>query len=170
VVTGTVVWDSMMFALYGFDDAQSSPTFEKWTSCVHHDDRARTQREMASAVSGEGILDTEFRVLWPNGEVRNMRAMARVIRDESRVAQRMIGTNWDITEVRTLADQLRREKDAATIAATHDTLTGLLNRRGLEAWIQLRAGLVGTLLYLDIDGFKAVNDRGGHAAGDETLV
>ena len=169
VVTGTVVWDSMMFALHGFDDAEFSPTFEKWTSCVYHDDCARMQREIALAVSGEGTLDTEFRVLWPNGEVRNMRAMANIIRNESGLAQRMIGTNWDITEVRALADQLRREKEAATFAATHDMLTGLLNRRGLEAWIQLQPGLVGTLLYLDIDGFKAVNDRGGHAAGDETL-
>jgi diguanylate cyclase (GGDEF)-like protein/PAS domain S-box-containing protein len=166
VGTGTVVWDSMMFALYGFDDAQFSPTFEKWTSCVHPDDRARTQREL---VSGEGTLDTEFRVLWPNGEVHNIRAMARVIRNESGFAQRVIGTNWDITEVRTLADQLQREKDAATFAATHDMLTGLLNRRGLEAWIELQPGLVGTLLYLDIDSFKAVNDRGGHTAGDEIL-
>jgi diguanylate cyclase (GGDEF)-like protein len=65
--------------------------------------------------------------------------------------------------------QIERELSAATFAATHDPLTGLLNRRGLETWIESQRRLVATLLYLDIDGFKAVNDRGGHAAGDDTL-
>jgi len=54
-------------------------------------------------------------------------------------------------------------------AADHDALTGLLNRRGLQSWIAAQPQLVATLLYLDIDGFKAVNDRGGHAAGDAVL-
>jgi diguanylate cyclase (GGDEF)-like protein/PAS domain S-box-containing protein len=92
----------------------------------------------------------------------------------------------DLTQsaaLRRLTDELRAErgellvakKDAeeaehlATFAADHDVLTGLLNRRGLETWIESQPGLVATLLYLDIDGFKAVNDRGGHAAGDAVL-
>lgn len=58
----------------------------------------------------------------------------------------------------------------ANIAASHDLLTGLLNRRGLEAWIETNGRPQGTVLYIDLDGFKAVNDRGGHAAGDETLA
>ena len=51
----------------------------------------------------------------------------------------------------------------------HDRLTGLLNRRGLEEWIHAHSELSATLVYLDIDGFKAINDHGGHAAGDEIL-
>jgi diguanylate cyclase (GGDEF)-like protein len=71
---------------------------------------------------------------------------------------------------------LRRERErmenalsAATFSGRHDELTGTLNRRGLDARI---AGLVrgnGTLLFIDIDGFKRVNDLGGHAAGDVAL-
>jgi diguanylate cyclase (GGDEF)-like protein len=56
-----------------------------------------------------------------------------------------------------------------------DPLTGLLNRRGFEraferalAYVQ-RYGATAALLFLDLDGFKAVNDRYGHAAGDWAL-
>ena len=56
--------------------------------------------------------------------------------------------------------------------ATHDPLTGLLNRRGLQEAIALHAG-TGTLrfgvLALDLDGFKAVNDLRGHHVGDALL-
>ncbi|MGD0475537.1 MAG: PAS domain-containing protein [Candidatus Velthaea sp.] len=100
---------------------------------VHPDDRERAEREVALAVSGGPAFDTEFRVVWPNGEIRTIRALATLVNDAAGRPERMIGTNWDITEVRTLAEELRKEKDAATFAAAHDALTGLLNRRGLEA-------------------------------------
>jgi len=52
--------------------------------------------------------------------------------------------------------------------AHHDPLTGLLNRRGLaRAWES--AGGDRALLFIDLDGFKAVNDRLGHAIGDALL-
>ncbi|AWN52909.1 GGDEF domain-containing protein [Methylobacterium sp. 17Sr1-1] len=57
--------------------------------------------------------------------------------------------------------------------ATHDALTGLRNRTGLmeDLAARLRRGADGlALLYLDLDGFKAVNDCLGHAAGDALLV
>jgi diguanylate cyclase (GGDEF)-like protein len=71
--------------------------------------------------------------------------------------------------VRTVAAE--RENDRR---ASHDQLTGLVNRAGLEraitAW-QHREDRRGPLafFYLDLDGFKAVNDRHGHAAGDALL-
>lgn len=60
------------------------------------------------------------------------------------------------------------EIDAAIAEAETDPLTGLLNRRGFERMVQPRT--VGTVLFVDADHFKRINDEWGHAVGDETLV
>jgi len=68
-----------------------------------------------------------------------------------------------------LSDQLRRE-------ASRDPLTGLLNRHGLEQSAEAvlasfrRTGLRVSLAVIDLDDFKAVNDHGGHVAGDRLLA
>jgi diguanylate cyclase len=67
----------------------------------------------------------------------------------------------------------RRLKDAEEAAVT-DSLTGLLNRRGFEQAVNARVsgndGLVGsTLLFIDIDHFKKINDQFGHTLGDKVL-
>ncbi|MFB9378211.1 diguanylate cyclase domain-containing protein [Kineococcus gynurae] len=74
-----------------------------------------------------------------------------------------------------LAAERRRRQAELEHAATHDELTGLLNRRGLgealgRAAAQARPGQGLGLVYADLDGFKRVNDRHGHAAGDDLLV
>ena len=70
--------------------------------------------------------------------------------------------------------ELRRLTRQLTRQALHDDLTGLLNRRGLvtaltEPCVGAEPELV-TVLVVDVDGFKGVNDGLGHAAGDEVLV
>ena len=74
----------------------------------------------------------------------------------------------DVTEMRELAQQLTHQ-------ATHDALTGLINRREFELRLKeaLRSasseGMEHALCYLDLDQFKVVNDTCGHIAGDELL-
>jgi len=68
----------------------------------------------------------------------------------------------------------RRVADLERLAVT-DGLTGLLNRRGLEAELARVMAAVrryrekGVLIYVDLDGFKPINDTYGHAAGDAVL-
>jgi diguanylate cyclase (GGDEF)-like protein len=66
----------------------------------------------------------------------------------------------------------RRIEEQLSFSANHDDLTGLANRRLFEH--ELEHMLEGprtrhALMYIDLDQFKAVNDNGGHAAGDELL-
>jgi diguanylate cyclase (GGDEF)-like protein len=74
-----------------------------------------------------------------------------------------------------MGSRLRRERDAMEQAAYSDPLTGLANRRLLlsvadhEIARHKRAGERFTVVMLDLDGFKLLNDRFGHAAGDEML-
>lgn len=66
--------------------------------------------------------------------------------------------------------RLAEEKRRLAQDADHDSLTGLLNRRGFERAVASRPrGEGGALLLLDLDHFKLVNDRHGHAAGDAVL-
>ncbi len=73
-------------------------------------------------------------------------------------------------------DALDKARADAEDAAVHDVLTGLLNRRGLELLGRpivasaRRAGNAVSAVFVDVDGLKAVNDRGGHAAGDSVLA
>jgi len=74
-----------------------------------------------------------------------------------------------------LADQVATDRAGLEDLTLHDPLTGLWNRRAFDRrLVQLRAAAVRhrrplVLVALDIDHFKAVNDRFGHAAGDEAL-
>lgn len=71
-----------------------------------------------------------------------------------------------------LVQTMRSERENGR-RARQDTLTGLLNRAGLEDVIAHRADGTNsgaTLFYIDLDGFKAINDTLGHAAGDQLLV
>jgi diguanylate cyclase (GGDEF)-like protein len=72
--------------------------------------------------------------------------------------------------------QRTRDQQALAFQATHDELTGLANRRHLmsmagDATDRLRTGILPALavLYCDLDGFKPINDRLGHDAGDHVL-
>jgi diguanylate cyclase (GGDEF)-like protein len=72
-------------------------------------------------------------------------------------------------------ERLERERDALRDFALTDPLTGIANRRSLLAQIDYeiarhtRSSLSFSLLMLDLDGFKGLNDRYGHAAGDDLL-
>ncbi|QJB56930.1 diguanylate cyclase [Pseudodesulfovibrio sp. zrk46] len=167
VESGRLLWDDMMLEIYDVTREQLNGTFEEWTSRVHPDDRDETERRLEDALEHGKPFEYDFRIIWPDGQIRHIKAAA-LLRTEDGGHRFMTGVNWDETPTRQLEDDLRR-------MATTDPLTGANNRRsfmdraGAEIARSHRYGSPVTMLTLDIDNFKDINDTYGHPAGDEVL-
>jgi diguanylate cyclase (GGDEF)-like protein len=103
-------------------------------------------------------------------------ATRKIVR--ARLAEEQGTSSWLAVEIEQLRAELKRAEariEELEKSAHEDALTGLLNRRGFaRAFSQAiaylkRYGGSAALLYLDLDGFKPVNDRYGHATGDVVL-
>ena len=183
--TDTLSWDVRMRALYGVPAARPVCRYEDWRAALHPADVEEAERIFAEAIETEKPYITEFRVLDRDGAVHHVRAHGMSYRSSSG-AKRIVGANWDVTEdTRLRADLLaakltaeaqnRALEDARLVLehnSLHDALTRLPNRRFLDQQLALAGGDDGrplTLLHIDLDRFKDINDTLGHAAGDEVL-
>ena len=132
---------------------------------VHAEDRANWLRNMAAA--GE-IRNAELVLRRKDGRKIVVLENSRAVRDEQGNILYYEGTLTDITEAHELSRQLSYE-------ASHDALSGLINRREFEMRLQRAldaAQATGTshaVCYLDLDQFKIINDTCGHVAGDELI-
>jgi len=132
---------------------------------VHPDDRARAERHGRAVMSDDAIHRIELRFLRADRSVGWAQVTSTLLRDDAGHPEHTVVHLQDITEQRRLRNELE-------FAAHHDPLTGLLNRSGFE----LRFGGcvnrddMRALIVVDLDRFKPVNDRFGHAAGDALLV
>jgi diguanylate cyclase (GGDEF)-like protein/PAS domain S-box-containing protein len=132
---------------------------------VHAEDRANWLRNMAAA--GE-IRNAELVLRRKDGRKIVVLENSRAVRDEQGSVLYYEGTLTDITEAHELSRQLSYE-------ASHDALSGLINRREFEIRLQRAldsAQATGTshaICYLDLDQFKIINDTCGHVAGDELI-
>ena len=109
----------------------------------------------------------DAKILRPDGDQRWMRLTAGVQCRNGRPTH-LYGLKQDVTQERENLEALRK-------LAEHDAVTGLANRgmfqsRFLNASAAARAAFpVGALVLFDMDGFKQINDKNGHAAGDACL-
>jgi len=92
-----MIWDDQMYALYGCTRGKFDGVWETWLSKLHGDDLDRTANEISAALIGEKDFDTEFRVVWPDGSIHHIRALALTKRGSDGLPTHMVGTNWDIT-------------------------------------------------------------------------
>jgi hypothetical protein len=106
LVNNRLLWDDQMYRLYGLTREQCADPYACWRASVRPEDLAKEDAEIQLAIRGEKEFDTEFRITWPDKSVHNIRALAVVRRDASGKPQHLIGTNWDITVLRTQTEEL----------------------------------------------------------------
>ena len=98
LVNNILLWDDQMYLLYNANKNEFSGAYDAWSSRVHPDDKADSDEAIQRAIRGEQEFNTEYRVIWSDGSVHTIRALASFQYDLSGHPIRMIGTNWDITE------------------------------------------------------------------------
>ncbi len=131
-------------------------------------DRRTRARLLAALRRGRSLTHVEVRLRTRSGaEVFGLLAV-QLVHARGDAERFLVGTVMDITERKRVEHELER-------LAFEDPLTGLVNRRALskiaDRYLALarRQGSALGLIYLDLARFKQVNDRRGHAAGDEVL-
>lgn len=186
LASGVIEWDDRMFQLYGVD-RNVKTCYEVWKSCVHPDDIGPADRALAEAIEQGTNYETQFRIFRNGGEIRHIRAVGTAFRNQHGQIS-VLGVNWDVSADVMLQEELREaqrqteQQNAALDSARkrmeynslHDALTGLPNRRFLD---QTLCSLPDdattqqhlTVLHLDLDRFKEINDTLGHGAGDAIL-
>ena len=106
ITTDILHWDATLFMLLGLTPDTSPCTYENWARALHPDDRDRCAEEIRLAIEGSRPFNTEFRILWPDGSLRHLRAVASIQRCADGKPLKMIGVNWDITELKTSQERL----------------------------------------------------------------
>jgi diguanylate cyclase (GGDEF)-like protein/PAS domain S-box-containing protein len=155
--------------VYGRSISEFIQNLNLWQDVIHPEDQEWVLQANKMLYS-TGRQDLEYRILWPNQQVRWIRARTRLITDPDGVPIRIDGLMTDITERHCAQEQLRHD-------ALHDGLTGLANRNLLKDRLeqalkrnQRQDNKLFAILFLDLDRFKLVNDSLGHQVGDRLLI
>ena len=136
-----------------------------WERLVHPDDRERVLAEDERTNETGDPFSVEYRLLHRAGHYIWLREESVLIRDEQGAPLYWQGVFLDIGAQKQLERELAER-------AFHDPLTGLPNRSVLTERLRTAVddGRPLALMFVDLDNFKAVNDRYGHAVGDEIIL
>ncbi len=158
------------YRLLGYEPGNFDMVAGSWISRIHPDDAARVIKANQDCIDNKTeSFDAEYRMLAKDGSWKWIRGRGKAFsRNASGRALRMVGTHIDITEHKEAEIQIN-------FLAYHDQLTGLPNRTlffdrfSQAAIFAKRTEKQIALLFLDLDGFKPINDQYGHEAGDVVL-
>ncbi len=97
ILSGQLHYSPEYKALYGWDSSDDEASYEHWLACVHPDDQCRADREVREAAETQSYLNSEFRIVRPDGAVRWLWGKGKALADVHGRPTRMVGITFDIT-------------------------------------------------------------------------
>jgi len=160
----------------GYDPGERQHLAAEWQDLIHPDDLAAALDNFHKHCEDPSHpYDQVVRYRGSDGSTVWVRCRGVAIRDAQGRPIRMLGAHNDLTALKRVEAELQAANRTLEALARHDPLTGISNRRvfdeqlPLHASIAVRSGRALSLLLIDLDHFKALNDRHGHPAGDGVL-
>ena len=118
----THLWNDQVYDLFGIKKEDFAGGYKAWRSLIHPEDREKVSLEEEMIFTGKKDLNHNFRVVWHNGNIRHIQASAVLIKDEKGSPLKLIGANWDITQIKEAEEELRK-----LLAVTNEQNNNLLN-------------------------------------------
>lgn len=149
-------------------------TYRAFLSGTDHE-YPRSQMPIVRALEGESCSVDDMEIRRPDGTIA-LQVWGTPVFDATSDIKYAIAAFTDITSRKRMERALQEKEQQAQEQALRDDLTGLHNRRGLlhvmDALMKLgiRAERALSLVYIDMDDMKKINDTFGHAEGDQALV
>ena len=167
--TGKVQWSDRWEQRLGFSFGSDGITIANFNEVVHPADREHRFKALEEHLSGRAEYYTvEYRLKTKQGGYFWVLNRGKALLDAQQQPMRIVGSLTDITEMKQRETKIRQ-------LAYSDALTGLANRtrflEALQEQLQDAAATKrgGSVLFVNIDNFKNINDSFGHACGDDLL-
>lgn len=113
LTSNALQWNDKMYELYGISKDKFTNNFEAWENGLHPDDKEQTKDAFNLAISGQQKFDTTFRVVHPDNTILHIKATGNILNDKAGNPIRIIGTNRDITTIKTHENELIEAKEKA---------------------------------------------------------
>ena len=97
LASNTLTWDATMFDIYGWAPVVPMP-YATWSAAVYPEDLPAVEANRRRAIEDKGQGSGEYRIVMPDGSIRNVSGIERVVLDDHANVSRVIGVDMDVTE------------------------------------------------------------------------